>query len=356
MSENDRSSLIAHNIIKTEEAFDESLLGDLCDAHCHPHDDIQQLHLIPQLKTGHITIMGVRLDDWDRVSTVTKECNKMYDKKCIPCFGIHPWFSHQLSVNKNTTDNKDTHYFSILKGPEEEIQGLIVDLQPPIAYSIWYNDLRARLMEHPEALVGEVGVDRAARLLPGGGVEWHGVKPTNVQCAVEHQMAVLDIQLNLARELKRAASIHCVQGQGNLFDYLRSQSTQFSTNKLKKLFHPPSILRLCLHSYNGSPATLPQFFKLKGFKIYLSFSVVINSKLAPKKLVDIIKAVPEDRLLIESDLNSPIGLDMCMVEITKIIASARGWSIDEVVKRTRKNWHEFVDNTNVPLIYTPSNT
>ena len=56
----------------------------LCDAHCHPHDDIEHLDMIPKLKTGHITIMGVRQDDWDRVAQITSQCTP---GRCIPASG-----------------------------------------------------------------------------------------------------------------------------------------------------------------------------------------------------------------------------------------------------------------------------
>ncbi|KAI9022964.1 hypothetical protein CLU79DRAFT_749720, partial [Phycomyces nitens] len=48
----------------TGKPLDTSLFPDMCDAHCHPHDAIDKLDLIPQLKTGHITIIGVRQDNW----------------------------------------------------------------------------------------------------------------------------------------------------------------------------------------------------------------------------------------------------------------------------------------------------
>lgn len=65
-------------------APDMVLYEELCDAHCHPHDDADNRALIPQLKTGHITLMGVRQDDWDTVAQVAKQCP---NKKCIPAFG-----------------------------------------------------------------------------------------------------------------------------------------------------------------------------------------------------------------------------------------------------------------------------
>lgn len=86
--ESNSDSLFNHKMPMASEEFDDSLFAQVCDSHCHPHDDIARLSEIPKLKTGHITIMGVRQDDWDTVSKVTDECNDNNDnKKCIPCFG-----------------------------------------------------------------------------------------------------------------------------------------------------------------------------------------------------------------------------------------------------------------------------
>lgn len=236
-------------------------------------------------------------------------------------------------------------YQSILTSKDkEELEEMIHALKDPFPYDVWYNNLRQRLLEHPYALVGEVGVDRSARLLPGGTIEWHGVKPTTVQTTIEHQLAIFDIQCQLARELNRGISVHCVQGQGHLFGHLKTQSGQFSTRQLKKLKTVPNTLRMCLHSFGGAPATVTQFLELKGFEIYVSFSVCINARLIPaKKLNELIKVVPEDRLLIESDLNTPERMDECMVEIVKIVAEARGWTIKQVVEITNRNWKKFVN-------------
>jgi Tat protein secretion system quality control protein TatD with DNase activity len=239
----------------------------------------------------------------------------------------------------------DTHYKSVLSSKQsQEVDEMIQTLPTPFEYDTWYPNLRQHLLDHPHAVVGEVGIDRSARLLPGGAIDWRGQKPTSVQTSVEHQLAILDIQLKLARELNRGVSVHCVQGQGHLLGYLQTQAKQFSGRQLKKFKVPPHILRMCLHSFGGAPATIEQFMGLKGFETFVSFSVVINARLIPaKKLVELIKAVPEDRLLIESDLNTPVGMDQCMVEITKIVAEARGWSIKQVVDITHKNWLRFVN-------------
>lgn len=332
-----------HSVPVTAEVFDETLFEFVCDAHCHPHDDKDQLALIPQLKTGHVTIMGVRQDDWETVSQVAKACNEKSSRKCIPSFGIHPWFSHFL-MSKDA-DNVEEHYKQILKSPNsQDWQDMMeaLKVKPTFTYDMWYNNLRNVLIEHPDAMVGEVGIDRAAKLLPGGSIEWQGVKPSSVTCSVEHQMAIFDVQCQLARELNRSISVHCVQGQGHLFNYLKAQSNQFSTRKLKLLKVRPNILRMCLHSYGGAPGSVKQFTELKGFEIYVSFSVGINARLTPPdKLQELIRSVPEDRLLIESDLDSPSSIDACMIEIIKIVAEARQWTIAKVVETTHQNWLNF---------------
>ncbi|KAI9317902.1 TatD family [Dichotomocladium elegans] len=267
---------------------------NLCDAHCHPHDDKEKLAMIAELKTGHVTLMGVRQDDWDTVVQVCEQCPK---NKCIPAFG--------------------------------EIMLKVLD--PPFRRDEWYNNLLHHLETYPQAIVGEVGLDRAARLLPGGAIEWHGVKPTMVQCTIEHQLAVLALQLELARKLDRAVSLHCVQGQGHLLSLLQ---------KTKQTKDQP-VVRLCLHSYGGSPATIAQFMHLKAFRIYVSFSIAINARL-DKKLDELIRAVPEDRLLIESDMNTPQGQDEAMAAIVERVAEARGWEVNETAEKTRDNWYNFI--------------
>lgn len=346
MCQSVEDKFLNHNVPMTDEPFDELLFKDLCDSHCHPHDDIDHLDMISQLKTGHVTIMGVRQDDWDTVAQVAKACNAVSENKCIPCFGIHPWFSHFLMTD--TSETKEEHYKRILKSNDtqelQEMTEALLKLET-FEYDVWYNNLRQRLIDHPNALVGEVGVDRVAKLLPGGSIEWQGVKPTSVTCSIEHQIAVFDIQCKLARELNRGISVHCVQGQGHLFNYMKEQSNGFSTRKLKQMKVIPNTLRLCLHSYGGAPGSVKQFIELKGFIVYVSFSVGINARLTPaNKLQELIRAVPEDRLLIESDLNTPKGIDACMVDITKIVAEARGWTIQQVVDITSRNWKKFIHN------------
>jgi Tat protein secretion system quality control protein TatD with DNase activity len=100
--------------------------------------------------------------------------------------------------------------------------------------------------------------------------------------------------VSLAGEFQRPVSVHCVRGSGHLlafFTHLAS-STPLSAC-------PPSIM---LHSYGGSVEEIPRFCGLKGLgpRFFFSFSAAINQR-TPDKLRARIAAVPDDRLLIESD-------------------------------------------------------
>ncbi|CAO3576064.1 unnamed protein product [Absidia cylindrospora] len=104
----------------------------LCDAHCHAHDDKQRLDEIQQLRTGHVTLMGVRQDDWETVEKVAAASNIGSNddtttdmdslSRCVPCFGIHPWYVYRLAPPQeedplaNEDEVKQQHYQHVLMG------------------------------------------------------------------------------------------------------------------------------------------------------------------------------------------------------------------------------------------------
>lgn len=81
---------VTYSDLMIEEKFDDDLYKYLCDNHCHPQDDVDKLDEIAKLRTGHLTLMGVREQDWDTVKKVVDE-SSIDDKdgieKCIPSFG-----------------------------------------------------------------------------------------------------------------------------------------------------------------------------------------------------------------------------------------------------------------------------
>jgi Tat protein secretion system quality control protein TatD with DNase activity len=149
-----------------------------------------------------------------------------------------------------------------------------------VPHAAWAARLRALLAAHPAGLVGEVGVDRAA-VIPG----------TKARVRFDHQLALLREQLALAAELRRPVSVHCVRGYGHLLALFAGLPGPAAC--------PPAVM---LHSYGGSPEEVARFTRLPdiGPRFYFSFSSAINAR-SPTKLAARLRAVPDDRLLLESD-------------------------------------------------------
>lgn len=94
----------------------------------------------------------------------------------------------------------------------------------------WEARLEAALQAQPHALVGEIGLDKAARAPETGQTEW------------EAQLAVFRAQLRMAGALGRPVSVHCVRAHGPLYEELKGLPPEAAA--------PPT---LALHSYTGSP-------------------------------------------------------------------------------------------------------
>lgn len=90
-------------------------------------------------------------------------------------------------------------------------------------------------------------------------------------------------QLQLAKELKMPVIIHDRDANQDVFDILREEES-FNTGVL-------------LHCYSGSPELARQYVKLGA---YISIAGPVTFKNS-RKLVDVVKIVPLDRLMIETD-------------------------------------------------------
>lgn len=209
----------------------------LFDAHCHLQD--QRIAAVaPQLiRTAldsgvqRFAVNGVSEADWH----IVKQMGDEYP--CIiPCFGLHPWFVAERSPN-------------------------------------WFRSLREFLSTSPTASVGEIGLDKGS----------HGK-----QIDFTQQVDVFNQQLQLAKELKKPVSVHCVRAFGDLLEIM-SRTGPF----------PEGVI---LHSYMGSAESVSGFAKLGS---YFSFSGFLTS-MKPQKAKRLLRSVPKDRILIETD--SPDGL------------------------------------------------
>ena len=100
-----------------------------------------------------------------------------------------------------------------------------------------------------------------------------------------------------------------------------------------------------MHSFGGSEDFMKQLTKMKKFgdRFYYGFSSVIN--LRSPKTQGVIKAVPDDRLLLESDLCDPTCAEDELRTMLAIIADVKGWTVKEAARVTRENAIRFYSSS-----------
>lgn len=393
------------------------------DAHCHPTDNMASLSCLATMKATAMVVMATRSQDQELVADAASSHGGINSKedlraikekgaggqcKVIPAFGWHPWFSHHLyddttasppsydpSSAGSTQEAKRAHYRAVLQ-PTPTDDAFTDELPDPKPLSELIAETRTRLTAHPSALVGEVGLDRPFRLpkqwtpeavaacdpgvTPGGR---QGRLLSQYRVDIAHQQAVMNAQLRLAGEMKRAASVHGVQAHGILHDsivglwkgqekhipsrrekrmvaegaedfsssseddsddeFLRSLKPKKKTEDTNKAFFPP---RICLHSYSGSPDLISQWMKpTYPADIYVSLSSAVNlsTEATRSKIDDVIRALADDRILVESDLDCAGDvMDACLEEMYRRVCSVKGWDLADGVSRIAANFEAFV--------------
>jgi len=344
--------------------------------------------------------MATRAQDQDLVASVAathgiriREATQAGSpEKIIPAFGWHPWFSHQLYDGSGDPPDKSKHYESVLTPPPDA--EFIKSLPDPRPLSEFISQTRQRLLNEPLAMVGEVGVDKAFRLpsareappvlndgLTPGGREGRTLSPYHVK--MPHQVIVLKEQLRLAGEIGRPASVHGVQAHGVLYDALASlwkghEKEVISKRKMRlaaegaedfsssdeeedygddghgqgrqragrpytaKPFPP----RVCLHSFSGPPQMLSQYLHPAiPADVFFSFSTCVNLSTPglESKFAEVVRACPDDKLLIESDLHTAgEEMDYQLEMIGRRVCEVKGWTLEEGLERIRRNYDKFI--------------
>ncbi len=370
------------------------------DAHCHPTDTPPSLDNIAGMKARALIIMATRVQDqWlvadfaDKLGVtedaipVLESTNRCEKSKgyVIPAFGWHPWFSHQIFIDEKAgTPCKLDHYRRAIS-PSPENDEFITTLPDPQPLSALLDQTRNYLQKYPFAVVGEIGLDRAFRIpgyemadngyerdpaLTPGGREGRRLSPYRVD--MQHQRRILKAQLDLAAEMQRAVSIHGVAAHGVVFETLketwrgherqtlskRERKRRASVDAAQRLEEKmeagepssdagdskPFPPRICLHSYSGPADTMKQYLHPSvPTLIFFSFSRLVNFSSTSGKAVAAIQAVPDDRILAESDLHAAgEKMDDLLEDVVRKICQIKGWTLEEGVKQLRLNWLHYV--------------
>lgn len=174
-----------------------------------------------------------------------------------------------------------------------------------------FAELKQRLADVPSG-VGEIGLDAQC---PGG------------LTAAQERWFVM--QLELAKEFARPVSIHCRGAWEKLFNVLAGF-----------LPHEPGVL---LHSYAGPSGMVA---KLAGERVWFSFGWAAVNKSA-RRLHDLVKRIPIENLLLESDApdQPPRGAGFSepadIPTIARGVAALRGESIERIADGTHAGFQQL---------------
>jgi TatD DNase family protein len=259
------------------------------DAHQHLHDSRLApfrdaiLRELPRLSIAGGIVNGTSETDWPAVEQLCAEYPWL-----VPAFGFHPWYVGKRSGN-------------------------------------WDKTLTAFLDRHPEASIGEAGLDC--------WIEGHDI---------EDQKRVFIRQLEIATERNVAITVHCVRAHEPLRQVLQK--------------HAAPARGFLLHAWGG-PAKLTPFLLERGAHFSFPPYFLHERKTAQRALF---AALPEDRILVETDApdllppaeyntrflthpdtGQPLNHPANLLPAYEMLAALRGESPATLSATVEKNWRRL---------------
>ncbi len=159
------------------------------------------------------------------------------------------------------------------------------------------------------------------------GLDYYHLADEDLKEQKDLQQEVFKKHIDLANELGLPMIIHCREAYDDLIEILRDNPLDKSAT---------------VHCFAGNRE---QAEKLLGMGYYLGFTGVITFKNATKELHEIIKSMPEDRILAETDCpyltpephrgkrNEPVFVEY----VIRKIAELRGSSYEDMMRITDNN-------------------
>ena len=215
----------------------------------------------------------------------------------------------------------------------------------------WLLHLEHLLLEHPSAIVGEIGLCKMAR--------WTRHYAAGKAAALDIQRDVFQQQLQLAARLRRPVSVHCVNQHGVFVRVLEDILNQDEGTDPRQLL-PPVI---GMHSFTGTANQAKDLLKLERQLLskssiteplfYFGFSHTVNyvmntSDKSRLKGRETVCSIPPDRLLVESDVHSSQDLLGGTAGAIAYVAWARNEALHYIAKLTARNGMAFVASVTKP--------
>ncbi|KAL3920721.1 MAG: hypothetical protein SGILL_003115 [Bacillariaceae sp.] len=247
----------------------------------------------------------------------------------LPALGIHPWYIPSIISSEESIEEED----------KED--------------SKWLQRLEELLIQHPTAIVGEIGLCKIAK--------WTRHFEQGKAAAMQIQLKVMKQQLKLAAKLHRPVSVHCVNAHGLFVKALKELAVENNDNNNHDTI-PPSI---GMHSFTGTAHHVKELLDLEDRVLrrhwhvknhidgnnppplfYFGFSHAVNyamcsSEKSRKKGMEAARAVPMERLMVESDVHHPDDVLGGTIGAIAYVAAARNVSPIEIANVTAKNGVAF---------------
>ncbi|WEJ93873.1 Cut9-interacting protein scn1 [Yamadazyma tenuis] len=199
--------------------------------------------------------------------------------------------------------------------------------------------LPSRLLhKHPGSGIGEIGLDKMFRI-PSNG--YYGnqdsnnseVKLSACRVKIDHQVAILRVMLQLANDLQRPVSLHCVKAHGPLFDIVRE-------------YH--QIPQVILHSFSGSVDQGRRWvaeYRKRDQDLGFSFSHYINGVEDKRsQLNELVGYLDDSQILIETDISIDKHLERDYTDhlfgIAETIRVSRGWDLERFYAIIKQNLYK----------------
>ena len=220
---------------------DPTILAHITDVHCHPTDAPSGVPT-ESMERLQISICAMSTMQFDQEKV--KALASKYPDRVTPAFGYHPWFSHWISteaslVGDQSLSNKERHYKNLFLPPRsdpalmQELMKLLPHLPEPVLLASILDTLKDNLSRFPNAMVGEVGLDRVFRVPVDYSASPRVLTPFHIP--LEHQIEILEAQISMALEMGRNVSLHSVRSQLATVEVLDKLRKSLGEEKWRKI-------------------------------------------------------------------------------------------------------------------------